>query len=193
MLFLNNPSHVESFGESYMKKILALLALSIGLVPFTAAAHGPSPQKVEKTITINADPAKVWAIVKDFGNIHKWHPGVASTKLEKKGVDTFRTLTFKDGGNVYEKLRGADDASMKLKYEIISGTLPLTDYNAVMTVTKGEKPGETTVTWVGRFYRLYKLNPPIPAGQDDETAVKAITGIFDSGLANLKKVAEGSK
>jgi len=94
---------------------------------------------------------------------------------------------------VYEKLRSADDASMKIKYEIISGTLPLTDYNATMTVAKGAKPGETTVTWMGRFYRLYKLNPPIPAGQDDETAVKAITGIFDSGLANLQKVAESSK
>ena len=178
-----------------MKKFLALLALSLGvsLVPFTAAAHGPSPQKVEKTVTIKADPAKVWAIVKDFGNIHKWHPGVASTKLEKKGDETFRTLTFKDGGNVYEKLRSADDASMKLKYEIISGTLPLTDYNATMTVAKGEKPGETTVTWVGRFYRLYKLNPPIPAGQDDATAVKAITDIFDAGLANLQKVAESAK
>jgi len=179
-----------------MKKFLALLALSI--IPFTAAAHGPSPQKVEKTITINAEPAKVWAIVKDFGNIHKWHPGVASTKLEQKkdengDMATFRTLTFKDGGNVYEKLRSTDDAAMKIKYEIITGTLPLTDYNATITVAKGEKPGETTVTWVGRFYRLYKLNPPIPAGQDDETAVKAITGIFDSGLANLKKVAESSK
>ncbi|MDP1766836.1 MAG: SRPBCC family protein [Methylotenera sp.] len=178
-----------------MKKILALLAigLSVSLVPFTAAAHGPSPQKVEKTITIKADPAKVWAIVKDFGGIHNWHPGVASTKVEKKGDETFRTLTFKDGGNVYEKLRSIDDASMKIKYEIISGTLPLTDYNASMTVEKGDKPGESKVVWVGRFYRLYKLNPPIPAGQDDETAVNAITGIFDSGLANLQKVAEGSK
>jgi hypothetical protein len=174
-----------------MKRILALLALS--MVSFTAAAHGPSPQKVEKSITIKADPAKVWAIVKDFGNIHKWHPGVASTKLEKKGEDTFRTLTFKDGGNVYEKLRSADDAAMRLRYEIVSGTLPLTDYNAMITVTKGEKPGESTVTWVGRFYRLYKLNPPIPEGQDDATAVNAITGIFDSGLANLQKVAESAK
>ena len=183
-----------------MKKILALLALglSVSLVPFTASAHGPSPQKVEKSITIKADPAKVWAIVKDFGNIHKWHPGVASTKLEQKKDDngdmaTFSTLTFKDGGSVFEKLRSADDATMKLKYEIVTGTLPLTDYNSTITVSKGENPGETNVVWVGRFYRLYKLNPPIPAGQDDETAIKAITGFFDSGLANLKKVAEGSK
>lgn len=178
-----------------MKKILALLSLSLGisLASLTAVAHGPSPQKVEKIITIKADPAKVWAIVKDFGGIQKWHPGVASTKLEKKGADTFRTLTFKAGGSVYEKLRSIDDESMKLKYEIVTGTLPLTDYNAIMTVAKGENPGETTVTWMGRFYRLYKLNPPIPAGQDDATAVKAITDIFDAGLANLQKVAESSK
>jgi hypothetical protein len=174
-----------------MKRIFALIALS--LVSFTAAAHGPSPQKVDQSITIKADPAKVWAIIKDFGNIHQWHPAVVSTKLETKGEDTYRTLTFKDGGYVYEKLRSADDASMRLRYEIVKGTLPMTDYNAMMTVTKGEKAGETVVNWVGRFYRVYKLNPPIPEGQDDATAVKAVTSIIEPGLANLKKVAESAK
>ena len=176
-----------------MKKILALFALTIGvsLMPFSASAHGPSPQKVEKTVTIKADPAKVWALVKDFGNMQKWHPAVASTKLEKKGEDTFRTLTLKDGGTITEKLRNVDDASMKLKYEIVSGVLPVADYNSTITVAKGAAAGETTVTWMGRFYRVYKLNPPIPAGQDDESAVKAVTGVYDSGLAQLQKVAEG--
>ncbi|MGB4811482.1 MAG: SRPBCC family protein [Methylophilaceae bacterium] len=180
-----------------MKKILTLvtatLGLSISLLSLTAAGHGPTPQKVERIVMIKADPAKVWALVKDFGNIQAWHPGVASTKLEKKGDETFRTLTFKNGGHVYEKLTSIDDASMKIKYEIEEGTLPLTDYYATMTVEKGDKAGESKVTWVGRFYRLYKLNPPIPEGQDDATAVKAIEGIFDSGLANLQKVAESSK
>ena len=37
------------------------------------------------------------------------------------------------------------------------------------------------------------FRPPIPAGQDDETAVSFITGVFDSGLAGLKKAAENSK
>ena len=105
----------------------------------------------------------------------------------------FRTLTFKSGGNVYEKLRSIDNENMRLKYEIVSGTLPLTDFNGSMAVTKGPGAGESTVTWVGRFYRLYKLNPPIPEGQDDATAVKAITDIFDAGLANLKKISETAK
>lgn len=174
-----------------MKKFLALLALAI--LPLTAAAHGPSPQKVEKTIVIKAAPAKVWAIVKDFGNMQAWHPAIASDKLEKKGDETFRTLTLKSGGEIYEKLRSADDKDMKLKYEIVSGVAPVADYNSFMTVTAGPGAGESTVTWVGRFYRTYKLNPPIPAGQDDETAVKFVTDVYDAGLAGLKKAAENSK
>jgi carbon monoxide dehydrogenase subunit G len=179
-----------------MNKFLALLALAA--LPFSAFAHGPSPQKVEKSITIKAAPAKVWAIVKDFGNMQTWHPGIASDKLEQKKDDngemaTFRTLTLKSGGEINEKLRAADDAAMKLKYEIVSGVAPVADYNAVMTVTAGPGAGESTVTWVGRFYRTYKLNPPIPAGQDDETAVKFVTGVYDSGLDGLKKAAENSK
>lgn len=174
-----------------MKKLLAIIALAA--LSFNAAAHGPSPQKVEKTVVIKAAPAKVWAVVKDFGNMHAWHPAIASTKLEKKGEETFRTLTLKDGGTIYEKLRTADDADMKLKYEIVDGVAPVADYNSFMQVTAGPGAGESTVTWVGRFYRTYKLNPPIPAGQDDETAVKFVTGVYDSGLANLKKVVENSK
>jgi carbon monoxide dehydrogenase subunit G len=171
-----------------MKKIFALLALAI--LPLSAMAHGPSPQKVDKSVTIKAEPAKVWAMVKDFGNMHKWHPAVASTKLEKKGNDTYRTLTLKSGGTIYEKLRSADDEAMKLRYEIVEGVLPVSDYNAFMTVKAGPNAGETTVQWVGRFYRVYKLNPPIPEGQDDATALNAVNGVFDAGLEGLKKTLE---
>jgi len=172
-----------------MKKIFALLALAV--LPLTAMAHGPSPQKVDKSVTIKAEPEKVWAMVKDFGNMHKWHPNVASSKVEKKGEDTFRTLTFKSGGTSKEKLRDADDQSMKMRYEIVEGSLPVADYNSFMTVKAGPNAGETTVQWVARFYRVYKLNPPIPEGQDDESALKAATDLVDAGLEGLKKAAEG--
>jgi hypothetical protein len=177
-----------------MKKMFAIIVAA--MLPLTVLAHGPSPQKVEKEIVIEADPAKIWAIVKDFGNMQKWHPLVASDKLETKkdenGQDTtFRLLTLKDGGTIYERLKSADDADMKLKYEIIEGVLPVSDYNATMTVKAGPGAGQSTVTWMARFYRVYRLNPPIPPGQDDESAVKAITGVFEAGLPSLKKVAEG--
>lgn len=176
-----------------MKKVLALIAMAI--VPLTAAAHGPSPQKVEQSVTIKAAPAKVWALVKDFGNMQAWHPAVVSDKVETKkdengDMATYRTLTLKDGGKINEKLKSIDESDMKIKYEIVDGVLPVTDYNAYLTVKAGPGAGESTVTWFARFYRVYRLNPPIPAGQDDESAVKAVTGVVDSGLTNLKKVAE---
>lgn len=176
-----------------MKKVLALIAMAI--LPLTAAAHGPSPQKVEKEVVIKADPAKVWALVKDFGNMQKWHPAVASDKVEVKKDEngdeqTYRTLTLKSGGTILEKFRGSDDKDMQLKYEIVSGVLPVADYTSKMTVKAGPGAGESTVVWMGRFYRVYKLNPPIPAGQDDESAVNAVTGVYDAGLAGLKAAAE---
>lgn len=172
-----------------MKNLLAILAAL--MLPLTAAAHGPSPQKVEKEIVIKADPAKVWAIVKDFGGLHKWLPPVESTKLDTKDGDTFRLLTLKGGGTILERLKSIDDTDMKLKYEIIEGVLPVGDYNAVMTVKPGPGAGESTVVWMARFYRVYRLNPPIPAGQDDESAIKAVNGVFDAGLPSLKALAEG--
>lgn len=175
-----------------MKKVLALIAMAI--LPLTAAAHGPSPQKVEKEVVIKADPAKVWALVKDFGNMQKWHPAVASDKVEVKKDEngdeqTYRTLTLKSGGTILEKFRGSDDKDMQLKYEIVSGVLPVADYTSKITVKAGPA-GQSTVVWMGRFYRVYKLNPPIPAGQDDESAVKAVTEVYDAGLAGLKAAAE---
>ncbi len=39
------------------------------------------------------------------------------------------------------------------------------------------------------FYRGYPNNDP-PPDQNDEAAVKAITGVYKSGLENLKKIVE---
>jgi hypothetical protein len=171
-----------------MKKIITSILFIF--ISFHVFAHGPTPQKVEKSITINASPDKVWAIVKDFGAIQKWLPLVADSKLEKKGEDTTRTLTLKSSGKIIEKLKGIDEEAMKLKYEIVEGALPVADYSSFIVVAKGSNPSQSSVTWVGRFYRVYKLNPPIPAGQDDESAVKAVTEIYDVGLLALKKLAE---
>ena len=182
--------------KNFLARPITILALAI--FSLTAAAHGPSPQKVEKSVTIKAPPAKVWAMVKDFGNMQAWHPAIASDKTEQKKDEngemaTYRTLTLKDCGVINEHLKGIDDAAMKIKYEIVGGVAPVKDYNSYMVVAAGPGAGESTVTWTGRFYRLYSLNPPIPAGQDDETAIAFVNGVYDSGLANLKKVLENSK
>ncbi len=177
-----------------MNRLLALIAMSAFVM--NAYAHGPSPQKVEKEMVIKADAAKVWGIVKDVGQVQSWLPLVSNTKLESKKDDAgndinVRLLTLKAGGTVLEKIRSADDKDMVLKYEILEGAVPVADFNGKISVKAGPGAGESTVTWLGRFYRVYKLNPPIPAGQDDESALKAVNSIFDAGLNGLKAKAEG--
>jgi mxaD protein len=96
-----------------MKKIVLLI--SSLLFAFTIFAHGPTPQKVQKSVKIAASPDKVWEVVKDFDNANKWLPFVSDIKVEVKGEDKFRTLTLKEGGKVLERLKGIDDDLMKIK------------------------------------------------------------------------------
>ncbi|MDP2101390.1 MAG: SRPBCC family protein [Methylotenera sp.] len=168
--------------------VALLLSLSV------SAANAPSQQKVIREVVIKAEPAKVWAVVKDFGAIHKWHPAVESTKTETKadqdGVRLpHRLLTLKGGGTILEKQTINSDEEMKLEYKVVEGVLPVSGYRAVMTVKAGPMADESTVTWTGRFYnKANDVNPK--AGEDNATAVKAVEGLYDAGLPNLKKVIE---
>lgn len=167
-----------------MIKLCTLLAAL--LLPLSAIAHGPTPLKTDQSIKISAAADKVWAIVGDFGAMEKWHPAVQSTKL----ASNQRTLTLKEGGSIVENLQHKLDDKQELKYEMLEGVLPVSSYTARISV-KDLGNGESEVRWFGRYYRKYVLNPPIPPGQDDESARKAIDGFYAQGLANLKKVAEG--
>ena len=108
-----------------MKKLCLMLAMT--LLPILAHAHGPSPQKAVKEVTLKAEPAKVWELVKDFGSINKWHPSVTDVKAEiRKDAETgkdlpHRLVTLKDGKSFLEKLREVDDANMKMDYKMVEG------------------------------------------------------------------------
>lgn len=181
-----------------MKKILGIIAVSLlPLIPLTAGAHGAAALRFEKTVTIKAAPAKVWALLKDFGNVQAWHAGVESTTLEQKkdenGDDAvYRTVKLKNGGTMYEKLRSADDAGMRLKYEYIidKSTLQVANFYPGITVTASGS--DAVVTVKGSYTRADSSNIPKPE-QNDDAATKAVNEYFDAGLESLKKVAESGK
>ena len=158
------------------------------------AANAPSQQKVIREVVIHASPAKTWAVVKNFGAIDKWHPAVADCKTETKADEAgvallHRTLTLKGGGTLLEKQSMLNDEEMKLEYRIVEGVLPVSGYRSVMQVKAGPAAGESTVTWTGRFYNKANDVHPKP-GEDNETAVKAVEGVYDSGLPALKTYIE---
>lgn len=172
-------------------RIAALaLALCLGFVTSAALAHGPTRQKVTESVTVNATPQKVWDAIKDFDALAKWHPAVAQSPATKgNDVGSVRTITLKDGGKIVETLEDYSAEKMTYKYRAADGgALPVTNYSSTLSV-KPADGGKAVVEWRGAFYRAYPNNNP-PPGQDDEAAVKAITGVYQSGLANLQKMVE---
>lgn len=169
-------------------RALAALALLAGtLAP--AAAHGPTRQKVTEQVTIDAAPAAVWAAVKNFDALKDWHPAVATSPADNgNNVGSVRSLTLKGGGALTETLEAYDDAKMRYSYRAKDGgALPVTNYTSTISVrAEGAK---SIVEWRGAFYRGHPNNDP-PPDQNDEAAVRAVTGIYQAGLANLKKVVE---
>lgn len=164
----------------------AFAAAFVAFAPVAAFAHGPTPQKIEESIAIKAEPAKVWAIVKDFGGIKAWHPSVEKASVK----DGERTLTIKGGAELVEFQDEADDSAMRLGYRLSnegSDAFPVGSYSATIVVSA--KDGGSEVVWQGRAYRLDTSNEP-PEGKDDASAVKAMQDFFKAGLEGLKTKAE---
>ncbi|WP_353094086.1 SRPBCC family protein [Methylibium sp.] len=166
---------------------LALAALT--LASSVALAHGPTRQKVVEKITIDAPADAVWAQIKDFDALAKWHPAVAESPADKGNTEgSVRTVKIKGGGSLVESLERYNAEGRSYTYRAKDGgALPVTNYTSTLTVTgDGAK---STVEWRGAFYRGFPNNDP-PPDQNDEAAVKAVTGVYQSGLANLKKLVE---
>jgi hypothetical protein len=170
------------------RRRLFMFALAVLASPL-AMAHGPTRQKVVETVEINAPADKVWALVGDFAGWQKWHPAVESSTADKGNeAGSTRRLSIKGGKFLDEELETYDAAAMSVKYRIKSGdALPVTNYSSTIKVSSvGSK---CTVEWRGAFYRGYPNNNP-PPEQSDEAAVAAVTGVYKTGLAQLKILAE---
>ncbi len=175
-----------------MKKPVLVILLGLFLLPAITSAHGPSRQKVIKEIEINAAPEKVWAIISDFCSIKVWLPPVKECESDgTNNPDIIRTLTLENGEKLREQLLKHQPEKMMYQYMIDEANLkavPVSSYGSTIMVKAGESGG-SIVTWKSGFYRGYMNNNP-PPELNDEAAVKAISAIYDAGLANIKKLAE---
>ncbi|MCB1917013.1 MAG: SRPBCC family protein [Rhodocyclaceae bacterium] len=167
-----------------------VLPLALLLAAPVALAHGPTRQKVTETIEIAAPAGKVWDAIKDYSALHTWHPAVESSETTAGNEPgSIRTLHLGGGATIVESLKKYDADAMRYSYKMEDpGPVPVTNYSSTISVA-GKGDG-SVVTWKGAFYRGDPNNNP-PPERNDEAAIKAITGIYQSGLANLKKQVEG--
>ena len=170
-------------------KMIAFAAMAV--ISAAAFAHTPV-LKVSKSVTIDAPAAKVWEQIRNFDGLNTWHPAVEKDEIvsgKNNEVGAVRLLTLKGGGTIKEKLLAYDAKHHSFKYAILEGVLPVSDYTSTVSVTSAGK-GKSKVTWSGNFKRKDTGDKPA-ADADDATATKTMSGVYQGGLDNLKKVIEG--
>lgn len=180
-----------------MRMPLALVpAVAAGLAVVglagAALAHGPTPQKIDQSITIQAPPDAVWKVVGDFGGIGRWHPDVAKAEASGGNVEgTTRRVTLKAGGTLVEGLDEWLADGRTYSYRMSDPdlkALPVSSYSATLTVTPDGTGSK--VSWIGRFYLGDTGNEP-PENLSDEAGRTAMNRYFADGLKGLKAAVEG--
>lgn len=166
-----------------MKRMIPLL-MSIATLP--ALAHGPTPQKTDQTVLLDASPKSVWQALSTPCEIANWHPQVADCKADGQ---LKRTLTLKNGAKLMEEIDEILSDEMSISYRLGSGSeesaLPVSSLTGRIKVkAEGEK---ANVVWIARYYRADTTNEP-PKGKDDASAQLAVNSYVREGLLGLEEM-----
>lgn len=172
----------------------AAVVVSAALFPGAAArAHGPTPQRIDESIEIDAPPQAVWAFVGDFGDFAAWNPWLSASQADKGNTPgSTRTLTrAQGGGQLTEELDDYQADKMILSYRggrrIDPEVLPASSYSGRLQV---EPAGSgSKVSFRGRAYRADTGNEA-PKGRDDKAVVAAMKAYIVPALQALKAKLE---
>jgi mxaD protein len=178
-----------------MKQILTVLLAAAALFVPQAFGAGATELTARQSITINAPPEAVWAVVGDFNGLPRWLGTIEYSEIllgTNNEVGAIRQVTRRNGTKVTERLIDYDPRSMRLAYTYVDGAVAASDYFPVLVVKDGGN-GTSVVEWTARFKRLsYWVDPP-PAGQEDKTLTDFYNGLYKAGLESLKRVVEGAQ
>ena len=133
------------------------------------------------TEEVRASAEQIWAVIRDFKTLAENNAAIESCVVDGEGEGATRTLVT-GGVTVKERLDALDDNSMTLTYSIVEGDLPITDYQAQVTIEK-QSDESSIVHWQGQCE---------PAGIDEATAKTLVRGIYVSSIAGLKQLLNGA-
>ncbi len=97
--------------------------------------------RAEVEVDIDRPADSVWQVVRDFGGLARWMPGIDSCTVDG---DT-RTLSVM-GTEVVERHLGTDDTERRTRYSIVGGGIPVTRHEATVSVAD-RGPDACHVSW----------------------------------------------
>ncbi|MCE2491848.1 MAG: SRPBCC family protein [Alphaproteobacteria bacterium] len=133
--------------------------------------------KVLVSQNLSAPADAVWEAIGKFSTINSWLPPIASCEADGDAVGHMRKLTTVDGAVVYERLDSIDDGARTYSYSITDSPLPLSGYQATISVAEGDG-GSSMIHWSSEFD---------PVGAPEAEVVAVVEGIYQAGFDALKE------
>lgn len=164
----------------------------------SAFACGPTPQKVVETIEIHATVNAVVEVLKNPELMPRWHPMIEKVVMtpalslsEGASPEQHRELLLRNGQTLHERLRQRGKPTVVEDSLMAGGNFPMSQYRGVLEVRPSDKGDVVTLVWSARFNNQANLLDA-PAGQDNATAIAAVTAFYLKGLQGLKHYLETS-
>lgn len=111
--------------------------------------------KVIRSTVLSAPIESVWDLLRDFNGHDRWHPAVATSKVERNvssdQVGCVRRFRLEDGSELREQLLSLSDIEQTFSYCLLDTPIPLFNYVAhvrLFPVTDGD---QTFWEWESKF------------------------------------------
>lgn len=139
--------------------------------------------RVYVSSVIGASAADVWARVRDFNGMPRWHPRIRDSRIEdalpSDKVGCIRNFNLQNGDNIREQLLGLSDYDLFCTYAILESPMPLSDYIATLRLTPITDGNRCFGEWSAEF----SCEPG-----DEADLVAGIGGnVFQGGFDALKR------
>ncbi len=138
--------------------------------------------KVIRSTVLSAPVEAVWDVLRDFNGHDRWHPAVATSKVERNiasdQVGCVRRFRLQDGSELREQLLSLSDIEQAFSYCLLDTPIPLFNYVAhvrLFPVTDGD---QTFWEWESKF--------DTKSGEEDKMAALVGDGIYTTGFNAIR-------
>jgi hypothetical protein len=172
------------------KKIILAIVVLVAVILLYATTR-PDSFRLERSVTINASPEKVFALINDFHNWQAWSPWEKLDPAMKRtfsGPPSGKGTVYewagdsKVGEGRMEIMQSLSPSPVIIKLDFLK---PFEGHNTTEFTQVPEGSG-TKVTWI-----MYGPSPYMSKLMTVFVSMdKMVGGDFETGLANLKAAAE---
>jgi hypothetical protein len=132
---------------------------------------------------LEAPVDRVWARIRDFNALPRWHPMIAESQIEDglpaDKIGCVRNFRLQNGDRIRERLLGLSDHELFCTYAILQSPMPLENYVATLRLTPVTEGNRTFIEWTAEF---------TCAPEVEEELVRDIAqNVFRGGFDSLKR------